>query len=293
MARQEVASVESLSYATVQRTMSIESKVDVLLNDVQDQIKRQNSIEDDRALSNGPVLALSKKLMQLALQGALTSVASDDQLRATLENYGEKGSQIATPVHELSSSSTVYAAKAERQSGAGTSRTVVQSEKYETMTRPLRPPVLRKEIMQSDSGFYDAYIARIYYQHRVVKVKAAEEDEFDDEGDVDSRQEVERRYMVFPRLPKLLSGMFSWSCSYTRSRTSGWLSGINIQPFNLRDEDSLIFEFCSKGNVDGIKSLFSRGEASPFDVDSDGWTPMHVSNRTQPLPCDETKPPVA
>ncbi|KAI9853313.1 MAG: hypothetical protein M1824_001343 [Vezdaea acicularis] len=283
MARQEVASVESLSYATVQRTMSIESKVDVLLNDVQDQIKRQNSIEDNRALSNGlPVAALSKKLMQLALQGALASVDSDDDLRTALETYSAQGSRIPAPIHELSGSSVTYAKATSKDGPLSNGAETFTSHKYETMTRPQRTPLFKKTTVESHSGFYEAYIARIYYQTRLVHIEATEQDEDKDpydKGNRNSRQEVEKRFMVFPKFPRFLSKMFSFS--FTRSQTYGWLSGINISPQNFRDEDALIFEFCSKGNIDGIMTLFSRGEATPHDVDPDGWTPMHYAAQTR------------
>jgi hypothetical protein len=41
-------------------------------------------------------------------------------------------------------------------------------------------------------------------------------------------------------------------------------------------DDSLVFEFCKNGNIDGVRLLFDRREASPMDVDSRGYTPLHV-----------------
>ncbi len=56
--------------------------------------------------------------------------------------------------------------------------------------------------------------------------------------------------------------------------------GFTYQLRTLRTvpDDSLIFEFCQKGNLDGIISLFRRKEASPWDVNSYGLTPLHVSH---------------
>ena len=42
-------------------------------------------------------------------------------------------------------------------------------------------------------------------------------------------------------------------------------------------DDSLVFDLCKAGSVEGVKALFKRGEASPMDIDSRGYTPLHVS----------------
>jgi len=41
--------------------------------------------------------------------------------------------------------------------------------------------------------------------------------------------------------------------------------------------DSQVFDFIETNNIEGIKALFSRKLASPFDrVDASGWTTLHV-----------------
>jgi hypothetical protein len=56
-------------------------------------------------------------------------------------------------------------------------------------------------------------------------------------------------------------------------------STINIQlsTFCAIPDNALIFEFSRTGNIEGIQALFSRGEASVFDTNTDGFTPLHVS----------------
>jgi hypothetical protein len=55
---------------------------------------------------------------------------------------------------------------------------------------------------------------------------------------------------------------------------AGWQ--YNILPVRSVPDDALIFEFCKLGNVDAVRELFRRGDASVLDVDSDGWRPLHV-----------------
>jgi hypothetical protein len=50
-----------------------------------------------------------------------------------------------------------------------------------------------------------------------------------------------------------------------------------LQSFNLRPGWSAISEFCSSGDLESVLKLIEEGHASPYDIDPDGWTPLHVS----------------
>lgn len=55
----------------------------------------------------------------------------------------------------------------------------------------------------------------------------------------------------------------------------GWeqsLRSYNVLPF-----DDLVFQYSMEGNVIGLQRLFQVGKASPFVVDPDGRSPLHVS----------------
>ncbi|GCB20428.1 hypothetical protein AAWM_03313 [Aspergillus awamori] len=55
-----------------------------------------------------------------------------------------------------------------------------------------------------------------------------------------------------------------------------------IQPVHAVPDNSLIFRFCETGNVDAVRELFSRDDASVFDTDTLGWGPLHyAANRGQ------------
>ena len=59
------------------------------------------------------------------------------------------------------------------------------------------------------------------------------------------------------------------------SSIQGWKSTLEI----LRPvpDDALIFEYCRKGDESAVRELLSRGHASVRDIDSRGFTPLHVS----------------
>jgi len=81
--------------------------------------------------------------------------------------------------------------------------------------------------------------------------------------------------------------------SSIRYRTPGWLLNqvweygnsssqnlwtSNLRIYNVVPQKSLIFDFAANNNVEAIKTLFRRKEASPFDRDElYGKTPLHVS----------------
>lgn len=60
----------------------------------------------------------------------------------------------------------------------------------------------------------------------------------------------------------------------TARSTVGWR--YTIEPFGAVPENALIFELCKLGNVDGVRLLLQRGEASPLDRDPMGRTPLWV-----------------
>lgn len=59
------------------------------------------------------------------------------------------------------------------------------------------------------------------------------------------------------------------------SSTKGWQFAFN--PVRAVPESSLIFDFCKTGNIEGVKRLIARGDASVRDASPKGWTPLHVS----------------
>lgn len=59
-----------------------------------------------------------------------------------------------------------------------------------------------------------------------------------------------------------------------RHAYSGW--DVNLRSYNVIPDSSLVHEYISDHNVNGIQELFTRGLASPFDCDKDGLSLLHV-----------------
>lgn len=76
------------------------------------------------------------------------------------------------------------------------------------------------------------------------------------------------RWLTWLGIKTGLDGTFSRSIQ-------GWKN--TLRPFSAVPDDALIFAFCKDGNIDGVRTLLLRGEASVWDRDSLGETPLHVS----------------
>lgn len=59
------------------------------------------------------------------------------------------------------------------------------------------------------------------------------------------------------------------------------LAQINIRLYNLRPNDSPIFERLKMGDFKGVTQLLDNGQASLFDRDEDGQSLLHVSIQAQ------------
>jgi hypothetical protein len=92
-------------------------------------------------------------------------------------------------------------------------------------------------------------------------------------SEVQETSETDLTCVVYPKAGGKFLGMSHGMLLSARS-TSGWQ--FSIQPFRAIPENSLVFEFCRKGNLDGVRTLFQHGEASPWDRYPAGRTPLWV-----------------
>ena len=59
--------------------------------------------------------------------------------------------------------------------------------------------------------------------------------------------------------------------------TQGWKNNLSSRTFRAVPMDALIFQFCEDGNLEGVKTLLARGDASLMDRCPKGLTLLHVS----------------
>ena len=111
---------------------------------------------------------------------------------------------------------------------------------------------------------------------RLMKSRFVEDDALEDE---ECQYEQETSFKILPAQWLLKLGFnYAYNFSTHDSSTRGWQWC--MKPINLVPDDSPILEFCKQGNLEKVRDLFSRNLASVRDVDSTGFTPLHVSRAT-------------
>jgi len=128
---------------------------------------------------------------------------------------------------------------------------------------------------------YLTALANVHYESRTINLGAVFED---DCNNVNSQQQSETSITVLPK-----PWVFGWGFAISYSTSGGsWIPqfGFQFRHYNIRSEDALIFEFCFSGNLEGVQALLRRGDASPFDCDPEGWTPLHVCSSLHHLDGD-------
>ncbi len=85
--------------------------------------------------------------------------------------------------------------------------------------------------------------------------------------------EVEMRSVLYPSRCGQFLGVSHGVLIIARS-TVGWK--YIVEPFRAVSENALIFDLCRMGNLEGVRLLLARGEASPLDRDPMGRTPLWV-----------------
>ncbi|PMD36404.1 hypothetical protein L207DRAFT_587407 [Hyaloscypha variabilis F] len=138
-----------------------------------------------------------------------------------------------------------------------------------------RPFDLRLSNCQSSRKFHlSTPILTVYAQTRTSIVKTTRSSE------VTETTEGEFTFVLYPKSAGRLFGI-TRGLLVSANATSGWQ--YSLQPFYAVEETALVFEFCSAGNLEGLKSLFKRKEASPWDRDPKGQTPLMVASQALQL----------
>jgi hypothetical protein len=71
---------------------------------------------------------------------------------------------------------------------------------------------------------------------------------------------------------------FDFSYMMPQSKAPGRFFDVqfSLRVYPVVPSNASIFEACKLGNIEWMKSIFDRQEASPFVKDTRGWTPLHV-----------------
>lgn len=90
---------------------------------------------------------------------------------------------------------------------------------------------------------------------------------------VNENVQSESQVIVYPSKWLAKIGMV-YGFKFSALASRGWQ--YSFQPFRAVPESALIFQFCREGNLSGVRTLLSRRDASPYDRDPLGRTPLWV-----------------
>lgn len=146
---------------------------------------------------------------------------------------------------------------------------------------------LRKVKRADETKFHGVYasihttmLGRFY----ITTQESAVEAEWRDDSDRSSDSEEEEKQLPHRQLETkfiFIPSAWLWRVFMTFGfeisvrRGSEWKN--TFRTFRTVPDNAHIFEFCRNGNISAVRTLLKRGEASPWDTDSKGWTPLHVS----------------
>ena len=159
----------------------------------------------------------------------------------------------------------------------GESDQSVHSHRNE-ISRRARQQTLTKSTWTIRESFSRTFLGSIVTTTKTRSLKSGfvRDDVLDDE---DCQYEQKSSFRILPAQWLLKLGFnYAYNIFTHDSSTQGWercIKSINLVPYNAP-----VLEFCKQGNLEKVRGLFSRNLASVRDVDSDGYTPLHVSRAT-------------
>ena len=149
----------------------------------------------------------------------------------------------------------------------------IENDNFE-LDGPLRKHTWFKRTVQVASSVMECSLGTLRTESN-TRLRISEMDDLTLYNEQD-QSEHETSYTVYPaewliRLGIRYGFRLNFGCSATQElRTS-------LKPFCPVPDDALIFEFCRQGNTPAVRKLLSGGYASVEDINSEGYTPLHVS----------------
>ena len=157
----------------------------------------------------------------------------------------------------------------------GRTESCALSHRDET-TRRSRQQTSTKGIVSIGGSFTQTLLGAITTttKTRLLRSRFVDDDALEYE-DVQYEQESSLRILPAQWLLKL-GFNYAYNFSTHDSSTQGWQWC--IKPINLVPDDAPIFKFCRQGEIEKVRDLISRNLASARDVNSNGYTALHVSH---------------
>ena len=101
-------------------------------------------------------------------------------------------------------------------------------------------------------------------------------------GAAKGKYEIITSFIFYPSKWLTRAGLRHGVEANLRTSTSGWR--FDYSPIHAVSDNSLIFQLCREGELKAVQILLESGGASIRDTNSQGWTPLHVSQTSSNRP---------
>lgn len=217
------------------------------------QIASEMSIPDIQAAMESALQSAAKSATEdFFSSGTLEKVRNDTVSRVTTMQSTYHGSYNATDT-ALNSSTILTTA---RDHGAG-----------DSTINPKRPRTNRSKVCHRTSATGTLF-GKVWVRTTTVKAEARA-------GSSKGTIDIVTSFIFYPSWWLTKIGLRQGMEANLSNSSDGWR--FKFSPGRAVPDNSLIFEFCSQGNLRAVQHLIARGDASVRDTSSKGWTPLHVS----------------
>jgi hypothetical protein len=185
----------------------------------------------------------------------------------TLEEYGFRPEPAA--ISECPGAATIQVTTEHNLAGVSDLQSIQRVYETSPFNRPYRRFISQSWGPQTSREFsFVTPLLGIHARSRTYLVKTVRA--------LGTHENIERdvAYIIYPKLLRKIG--ISVGMQISAKSITGWK--YSIQPFRSVPEEAMIFEFCREGNVAAVRTLFNRGEASPWDRDHFGRTPLWVGS---------------
>ena len=141
--------------------------------------------------------------------------------------------------------------------------------------RALKTHVWTKEALRSHTSLWGFPFVNINVKSTTKRLRLDKTDEWTNKYGQE-RSEHKTSVTIRPAAWLIQLGIkYGLHVQLLNSSLQGWKS--RLDSIHLVPDNAAIFEFCSMGNEESVRTLLQSGHASIRDSDSKGWTPLHVS----------------
>ncbi|KXX77094.1 putative ankyrin repeat protein L93 [Madurella mycetomatis] len=220
---------------------------------------------EETSLAHIAASAIVQKFMEHAIHLAMTDLVAS----------GTVGHLLESSLSQVTSFDTAYSGSYTseeyniRRSPSGDDASGATKPSSAPREQTMHGPRLSRSRVCHQKSSIGVVLGSIWIRTSTLKVS-------EDASIVSGRLEVITSVIFYPCSWLQRFGLqYGTEASLQWSPTAGWM--FNISAIRAIPEDSLIFDMCRQGSIDGVKVLLARKEASLKDTSPKGWTPLHFA----------------